>query len=191
MSKLSQDRDKEPENRKVTRVSSLMHYQPEQSIMMRVSTIRQSTIKEELPPLMGKSLFCLGPENPFRLLCYKIAENKYFVNGILVLIIISTVTLAMETPLDDPKGEKVTILNQIDFGMTMAFTLEALIKIIALGFAFAGKMSYIRDPWNILDFIIVLSALLGIIAGDAIKISFIKALRIMKILRPLRIIARN
>ena len=33
--------------------------------------------------------------------------------------------------------------------------------------------------------------MLGIIAGDAINVSFIKALRILKILRPLRLIARN
>jgi len=75
--------------------------------------------------------------------------------------------------------------------MTAVFTFEAAVKIIAFGFAFAGKNSYIREPWNILDFVIVVSALLGVIAGDSIKISFIKALRILKILRPLRLIARN
>ena len=52
--------------------------------------------------------------------------------------------------------------------MTIVFTFEAAIKIIAVGFLFAGKMSYIREPWNILDFLIVASALLGILAGDAI-----------------------
>lgn len=99
--------------------------------------------------------------------------------------------MALETPLDNPEGKKVKILAAIDFFMTMAFTLEAVIKIIALGFLFNGKPSYIREPWNILDFIIVASALLGIIAGDKIQVSFIKSLRILKILRPLRIIARN
>ena len=73
--------------------------------------------------------------------------------------------------------------------MTVAFTFEAMVKIIAWGFAFAGKPSYIRDAWNILDFIIVVAALLGAIAGNAIKISFIKALRILKVLRPLRAIS--
>jgi len=75
--------------------------------------------------------------------------------------------------------------------MTAAFTFEMCIKVIAVGFAFAGKQSYIREPWNILDFLIVGSALLGVLGGDAINVSFIKALRILKILRPLRIIARN
>ena len=84
------------------------------------------------------------------------------------LIIISTITLALETPLDDPLGSKITILGYIDLFMTIVFTFEAAIKIIAVGFLFAGKMSYIREPWNILDFLIVASALLGILAGDAI-----------------------
>ena len=72
--------------------------------------------------------------------------------------------------------------------MTIVFTFEMVVKIIASGFCFAGKDSYIREPWNVLDFLIVGSALLGIIAGDAINVSFLKALRILKVLRPLRLI---
>lgn len=109
----------------------------------------------------------------------------------MTLILISTLTLAIETPLDDPEGDKVMVLEKIDLFMTVVFTFEAIVKIIALGFAFTGKTSYIRNPWNILDFVIVVSALLGAIAGDAIKISFIKSLRILKVLRPLRIIAKR
>lgn len=141
--------------------------------------------------LEGRSLFCLGPHNSFRLMCAKLAAHKWFERIILTLIVISTITLALETPLDNPKGTKIRILGYIDLFMTVAFTFEALVKIIGLGFMINGKPSYIRDPWNILDFVIVFSALLGIIAGDAIEISFIKALRILKVLRPLRMIAKN
>ena len=140
---------------------------------------------------MGKALFCLSPTNGLRLLCHKIVGNKWFKNTILILILISTVTLALETPLDDPEGDKIRVLTYIDFFMTISFTIEAVLTIISFGFLFSGKQSYIREPWNILDFVVVASALLGLVAGDAIDISFIKALRILKILRPLRIIARN
>lgn len=75
--------------------------------------------------------------------------------------------------------------------MSGSFCIEALLKIIAAGFACNGRQSYIRNAWNILDFTIVISALTGIIAGDSIDISFIKALRILRILRPLRLIAKN
>ena len=161
----------------------------------RGETLRQSTVVEKKDdaddePLDGKSLFCLKPENKFRILMHNIDQSKLFINSILVLIVISTVTLALETPLDDPEGDKIRILTYIDYFMTIAFTIEATIKIIAKGFLFAGKKSYFRDMWNIIDFTIVVAALLGIFAGDAIEISFLKALRILKILRPLRFIGK-
>jgi hypothetical protein len=36
------------------------------------------------------------------------------------------------------------------------FIVEAFIKIIARGFV-AHKSAYLRDPWNVLDFIIVIT----------------------------------
>ena len=108
----------------------------------------------------------------------------------MFLIVISTITLAFETPLDNPESDKIKRLRKIDILMTCAFTFEMVVKIIAKGFAFAGKDSYIREPWNILDFSIVMSALLSILASD-LKIGFFKSLRILRMLRPLRLISRN
>lgn len=141
--------------------------------------------------LEGKSLYCMTPENGFRQGVYRFVENKWFKNVILLLIIVSTVTLALDSPLDDPEGEKIQALKLIDRIMTVIFTIEVVVKIIAYGFIFAGKDSYIRDTWNILDFLIVGAALFDIFAGDAVDVGFFKALRILKILRPLRLIARQ
>jgi hypothetical protein len=141
--------------------------------------------------MTGNSLFIFGKNNLVRKMCYSVASSNIFEQIILILIIVSTLTLALETPLDNPDGKLVNVLKYIDYFMTGAFSLEALLKIISYGFFFNGKNSYIREPWNILDFVIVLSALTGIIAGDNIDISFIKSLRILRVLRPLRIIARN
>ena len=47
-------------------------------------------------------------------------------------------------------------LNIISQGFTTIFILESLLKIIAMGFI-GSKYSYLRDPWNILDFIIVIT----------------------------------
>lgn len=171
--------------------SPLFHYKPDATMLRRVSTIMQKDNKTEIKALMGYSLFCLGPKNKLRMAVNNFVNHRYFERVILTLIIISTVTLALETPLDDPDGDKIMILEKIDLFMTIVFTFEMTVKIIAWGFMFAGKGSYIREPWNILDFLIVGSALLGIIAGDAINISFLKALRILKVLRPLRLIAKN
>ncbi len=74
--------------------------------------------------------------------------------------------------------------------MTVAFVCEAILKIIGWGFI-ATPTAYIRDPWNILDFIIVISALAGFAMPPGVNISAVKSLRILRILRPLRIIAKN
>ena len=42
----------------------------------------------------------------------------------------------------------------------MFFILEAVIKIIALGFVI-GKDAYLKESWNILDFVIVVSSILN------------------------------
>ena len=47
-----------------------------------------------------KSLFIFGPKNPVRVICHKLATNKWFQYVCLVSIIISTVILAFEDPLN-------------------------------------------------------------------------------------------
>ena len=42
----------------------------------------------------------------------------------------------------------------IDMGFLIIYTVEMILKVIALGFIME-KNSYLRDPWNILDFIVV------------------------------------
>ena len=56
----------------------------------------------------------------------------------------------------------VSISERIDLAVTIFFSLEALMKIIALGF-FMEKGSYLRDNWQVLDFVIVVSSLLDYI----------------------------
>ena len=62
---------------------------------------------------------------------------------------------------------------------------QAVLKILALGFVFNGKRSYLRDPWNVLDLCIVLVSLVSLL-GDP----HLKPLRVLRALRPLRLVAR-
>ena len=64
---------------------------------------------------------------------------------------------------------------------TYIYTAEALLKIIAFGFI-VHKMSYLRDPWNILDFIVVIVGLISLIP----TVPNLKSMRNMRLLRPLR-----
>lgn len=79
-------------------------------------------------------------------------------------------------------------MNYIDLVTTSIFTVEAIIKIIAFGFLFNKNTSYLRDTWNILDFSIVVSGIITLTSDS--EIGFFKVLRIMRVLRPLRLITR-
>ena len=92
--------------------------------------------------------------------------SKVFEDIILVLIILSSILLAIDNPLYDPKSKMVKIIGYIDVVFTVMFTIEASIKIIAKGFMWntMGPIEpYIRNSWNMLDFFVVTSALVDLI----------------------------
>lgn len=81
-------------------------------------------------------------------------------------------------------------MTYIDYVMTGFFICEMFTNIFAKGFVACGKESYIRNAWNVLDFIIVLSATISVIF-TTIDLGFIKSLRVMRVLRPLRLLAKH
>ena len=72
------------------------------------------------------------------------------------------------------------------------FILECILKIIVMGFYF-GERTYLKDEWNILDFIIVLFTIITWILDSIsnISVGFIKAIRALRALKPLRALGRN
>jgi hypothetical protein len=91
---------------------------------------------------------------------------KIFEDTVMVLIVLSSILLAVDNPLSDPKSQQAKIISYIDAAFTVLFTIEASIKIIAKGFAY-NKMGpiepYIKSAWNILDFVVVVASLLDLI----------------------------
>lgn len=102
----------------------------------------------------------------------------------------STILLAIDNPLDDPDSLKQKILGILDIVMTSVFSFEAIIKISVFGFLFNGKKSYLRELWNVLDIFVVTVSLLSYLPIDA-ELSFYRAMRLLRIMRPLRMIQRN
>ena len=72
--------------------------------------------------------------------------------------------------------------------MSGIFTFEATLKIITFGFLMNGSKSYLRDPANMLDFFIVVSALISL--SSEAEIGFLKTLRTVRVLRPFRLVGR-
>ena len=67
----------------------------------------------------------------------------------------TSIFLAAESPLEDPKSTSESVLKKIDYTITALFALEAFLKIVTLGLFRNGKHSYLRSPWNLLDFVVV------------------------------------
>jgi hypothetical protein len=109
---------------------------------------------------------------------------------ILGLIVVSSVLLALDNPLNDPESDLVTFLTYSDYVLTAFFALEALLKIISSGFLFNGKISYFRNVWNIIDFVVVIISILSMIVTSN-KLKIVKIFRLLRVLRPLRVISRN
>ena len=146
---------------------TLLHYNQKLIKVFNDTILRTKSFKKD-PPLEGKSLWIFSPTNGLRKLCSIVTNHNAFGIFIMVCIIISTLTLALEEPLEDPKSNKLKVINNIDKVTTTIFTIEAVLKIIAHGFILNGKKSYLRNSWNILDFIIVVSALLSLTSDSDI-----------------------
>ena len=145
---------------------------------------------QSLMPLYGTSLFVLSVRNPLRRLCYTITSASHFDSAILFVIVFSSLLLTFEFPLNDPESTFRQVISILDKITTGIFTIEMVLKIIRYGFIFNGRSSYIRNAWNILDFVIVIFALIGLFLGGS-SLDKLKILRILRVLRPLRLISRN
>lgn len=108
-----------------------------------------------MPPF--SSLFIFSSTNPLRSWAYSLAFARWFENFVLVCIVISSALLAIE----DPVHENAQInknLRFTDYLFTTVFTIEMLLKLVALGVVLHPG-SYIRDPWNVLDALVVIISL--------------------------------
>jgi hypothetical protein len=111
---------------------------------------------------------------------------------------VSSISLAIDNPLNDPNGTKQAALTIIDIIFTCLFSIEATIKILAKGLMFneMGPIEpYLKSYWNMLDAFVVFFSLIdlamSIIGIDVTQLKSLKALRAFRALRPLRMIARD
>ena len=152
--------------------------------------------KKRLAMSTGKSLGMDG-RHWLRRRLIMMVTHPLFDNCVLVLIILSSLTLALDEPQKSTAEELLwpdKILGIVDLVMTVLFFLEMASKILAMGFI-GDKRCYMHDYWNILDFLIVCVSLVTLYFSYLVKnandLTYLKSLRTMRVLRPLRMINRN
>lgn len=74
----------------------------------------------------------------------------------VVLIFISGIVLALDTPILDPNSQLKSALNIIDYVSLALFTVETIAKVVSFGFILNGPLSYMNNGWNIMDFLILI-----------------------------------
>jgi len=156
---------------------------------LRPLRLSELNLLKDIPDPMPEdsAFFIFSSTNKFRYLCYKLAVNKIFVNFILVLIILSSIALCLEDPLDKDKLRN-EILDYFDIFFTVMFTIEVTVKMIGFG-VLLHKGSFCRSFFNLLDLIIVAVSWAAIMAKGS-AISVVRILRVLRVLRPLRAINR-
>uniref|UniRef100_A0A674BGK0 Voltage-dependent L-type calcium channel subunit alpha n=1 Tax=Salmo trutta TaxID=8032 RepID=A0A674BGK0_SALTR len=148
-----------------------------------------------------RALFCLTLNNPIRRACISLVEWKPFDIFILLSIFANCVALAVYIPFpEDDSNSTNHDLETVEYAFLIIFTIETFLKIIAYGLVM-HQNSYVRNGWNMLDFVIVIVGLFSVVLevitkeGDAGGQGGkpggfdVKALRAFRVLRPLRLVS--
>ncbi|XP_026087861.1 voltage-dependent L-type calcium channel subunit alpha-1C isoform X1 [Carassius auratus] len=162
--------------------------EPEMPVGPRPRPLSDIQLKEKAAPMPeAKAFFIFSSSNKFRVLCHKIVNHNIFTNLILFFILLSSISLAAEDPVNNDSFRN-QILGYADYVFTGIFTIEIILKMTAYG-AFLHKGSFCRNYFNILDLVVVSVSLISSgIQSSAINV--VKILRVLRVLRPLRAINR-
>ncbi|KAM7387671.1 hypothetical protein PAMA_010015 [Pampus argenteus] len=119
--------------------------------------------------------YLLSPFNPLRTFAIRILVHSLFSLFIMVTILTNCVFMTMSDP---PVWSKT-----VEYVFTGIYTFEASVKVLSRGFCL-GPFTFLRDPWNWLDFMVISMAYLT----EFIDLGNVSALRTFRVLRALKTI---
>ncbi|XP_034165638.2 sodium channel, voltage-gated, type I like, alpha b isoform X4 [Pangasianodon hypophthalmus] len=122
------------------------------------------------------ALYVLSPFNPLRRLSIKVLVHSMFSFVIMCTILTNCAFMTLSSPPDWAKN--------VEYTFTGIYTFESLIKILARGFC-VGKFTFLRDPWNWLDFSVIVMAYVT----EFVNLGNVSALRTFRVLRALKTIS--
>ena len=153
------------------------------NIFMRCCSKKRSEKPDKIHVYDRRALFFLHFKNKVRIELVAFTSSNLFENFIILLIFANTIILAIYDYEDrdnlTPHNQKLEIIGEI---FTIAFAVEMCLKIFAQGMIIHTN-AYLRDAWNWLDFVVVVT---GIMEMSQIQWFKVRALRTLRVLRPLR-----
>ncbi|XP_053082798.1 voltage-dependent T-type calcium channel subunit alpha-1I isoform X1 [Acinonyx jubatus] len=108
-----------------------------------------------------------------------IVDSKYFNRGIMMAILVNTVSMGIEH--HEQPEELTNILEICNVVFTSMFALEMLLKLAAF-----GLFDYLRNPYNIFDSIIVIISIWEIVGQADGGLSVLRTFRLLRVLKLVR-----
>uniref|UniRef100_A0A8D0H1I3 Voltage-dependent T-type calcium channel subunit alpha-1G n=1 Tax=Sphenodon punctatus TaxID=8508 RepID=A0A8D0H1I3_SPHPU len=109
----------------------------------------------------------------------KIVDSKYFGRGIMIAILINTLSMGIEY--HEQPEELTNALEISNIVFTSLFALEMLLKVLVY-----GPFGYIKNPYNIFDGIIVIISVWEIVGQQGGGLSVLRTFRLMRVLKLVR-----
>nr|XP_023009548.1 voltage-dependent T-type calcium channel subunit alpha-1I isoform X3 [Maylandia zebra] len=122
---------------------------------------------------------CKDLWNGMRRKLWGIVESKYFSRGIMIAILINTISMGIEH--HNQPEELTNVLEICNIVFTSMFTLEMILKLTAFGF-----FEYLRNPYNIFDGIIVIISVCEIIGQADGGLSVLRTFRLLRVIKLVR-----
>lgn len=169
--------------------------EPTDDYELVVAEENRSAKQDNIPAL--PSLFFFSPNNRFRRWCKQLvgssssneAERKSLFNWFIMACVLASIFIVV---LDEPAARKLqqyiispSAYDTIDYTLTAIFVLEIIIRIVADGFVMVPD-SYLRDPWNQLDFCVVILTVATVFGGASQVPRTLRTVRSFRILRLIR-----
>ncbi|XP_073707811.1 voltage-dependent T-type calcium channel subunit alpha-1I [Garra rufa] len=114
-----------------------------------------------------------------RVKLWGIVESKYFNRGIMVAILINTISMGIEH--HEQPEELTNVLEICNIVFTSMFALEMILKLTAF-----GCFNYLRNPYNIFDGIIVIISVCEIVGQSDGGLSVLRTFRLLRVLKLVR-----
>uniref|UniRef100_A0ABM5GF31 Voltage-dependent T-type calcium channel subunit alpha-1I isoform X2 n=1 Tax=Pogona vitticeps TaxID=103695 RepID=A0ABM5GF31_9SAUR len=108
-----------------------------------------------------------------------IVESKYFNRGIMIAILVNTISMGIEH--HEQPEELTNILEICNVVFTSMFALEMILKLAAF-----GLFDYLRNPYNIFDSIIVIISIWEIVGQADGGLSVLRTFRLLRVLKLVR-----
>ncbi|XP_038127867.1 voltage-dependent T-type calcium channel subunit alpha-1H-like isoform X1 [Cyprinodon tularosa] len=115
----------------------------------------------------------------FREKLRRIVESKYFNRGIMIAILVNTLSMGIEY--HEQPEELTDVLEISNIVFTSMFVLEMGFMLLAF-----GLFGYIRNPYNIFDSIIVIISVWEIIGQADGGLSVLRTFRLLRVLKLVR-----